>query len=98
MLEAIIVFLIIGAAAGYMILSLYRGFKGQASCGCDCRGCSDTPDCDKSSAKRGHAVKGFTNEITTDRPEISDCTLLFRVDFPVKITEHGIRAGSDHFT
>ena len=45
MVQHIIVFMIVGAAAFYMARNLYRNFKGEQGCGCGCSGCVDTTAC-----------------------------------------------------
>ena len=39
MVQYIIVFMIVGAAAFYMTRNLYRNYKGHTDCGCGCSGC-----------------------------------------------------------
>ncbi|MCF8035936.1 MAG: FeoB-associated Cys-rich membrane protein [Desulfobacteraceae bacterium] len=46
MVQHIIVFMIVGASAFYMVRNLYRNFKGQQGCGCGCSGCADTAACE----------------------------------------------------
>ncbi|MBG0776258.1 MAG: FeoB-associated Cys-rich membrane protein [Desulfovibrionaceae bacterium] len=45
MLESLIVVLIIGAAAAYMVRRLMAQAKGEASCGCGCGSCSASGGC-----------------------------------------------------
>ena len=47
MIQQIIVFLIVGLAAGYLARLLYRQARGKESdCGCGCTECADASGCD----------------------------------------------------
>ncbi len=45
MIQHIIVFFIVGLAAGFLIRHLYRKIKGRDICECGCAGCADAPAC-----------------------------------------------------
>jgi hypothetical protein len=46
MIQHIIVFFIVGLAAGFLIRNLYRKIMGRDICGCGCTGCADASACE----------------------------------------------------
>ncbi|MFO7931565.1 MAG: FeoB-associated Cys-rich membrane protein [Thermodesulfobacteriota bacterium] len=46
MIQEIIVFIIIGAALGFMVRNIYRKFTAKNQCGCGCGDCGQSKECD----------------------------------------------------